>query len=128
MNLELNDIQAEVLTRENPTALDAGALIDAEVFNHRHGPGGYFGDFYEDWIKTCIHRAALECSRCRPLVPTTTYSGVTHWWRSITGSSPSRGSSQASLLSKGGDGVRECSSLGRPARPAPVFPLILMPR
>ena len=52
MNLELNDIQAEVLTRENPTALDAGALIDAEVFNHRHGPGGYFGDFYEDRIKT----------------------------------------------------------------------------
>ena len=36
----------------NPTALDAGALIDAEVFNHRHGPGSYFGDFYEDRIKT----------------------------------------------------------------------------
>jgi hypothetical protein len=35
----------------NPTALDAGALVDAEVFNHRHGPGGYFGDFYEDRIK-----------------------------------------------------------------------------
>ena len=52
MNLELNDIRAEVLTRENPTALYAGALIDAEVFNHRHGPGGYFGDFYEDRIKT----------------------------------------------------------------------------
>jgi hypothetical protein len=36
----------------NPTALDAGALINAEVFNHRIGTGGYFGDFYEDRIKT----------------------------------------------------------------------------
>jgi hypothetical protein len=36
----------------NPTALDAGALIDAEVFNHRIGTGAYFGDFYEDRIKT----------------------------------------------------------------------------
>jgi hypothetical protein len=36
----------------NPTALDAGAFIDAEVFDHRNGPGGYFRDFYEDRIKT----------------------------------------------------------------------------
>jgi hypothetical protein len=36
----------------NPTALDAGALVDAEVFNQRHGADNYFGDFYEDRIKT----------------------------------------------------------------------------
>jgi hypothetical protein len=36
----------------NATALDAGALVDAEVFNHRHGTDSYFGDFYEDRIKT----------------------------------------------------------------------------
>jgi hypothetical protein len=36
----------------NPTALDAGALVDAEIFNQRHGAGNYFGDFYEDRIKT----------------------------------------------------------------------------
>jgi hypothetical protein len=36
----------------NPTALDAGALVDTEVFNQRHGPCSYFGDFYEDRIKT----------------------------------------------------------------------------
>ncbi len=36
----------------NPTALDAGALVNAEVFNQRHGPGSYFEDFYEDRIKT----------------------------------------------------------------------------
>jgi hypothetical protein len=36
----------------NPTALDAGAFVDAEVFNQRHGPGSYFEDFYEDRIKT----------------------------------------------------------------------------
>jgi hypothetical protein len=36
----------------DPTALDAGALVDAEVFNHRHGADNYFGDFYEDRIKT----------------------------------------------------------------------------
>ena len=38
----------------NPTALDAGALVDAKVFNQRHGPGKYFGDFYEGRVKT-IH-------------------------------------------------------------------------
>jgi hypothetical protein len=36
----------------NPTGLDAGAFVDAEVFNQRHGPGSYFEDFYEDRIKT----------------------------------------------------------------------------
>jgi len=36
----------------DPTALDAGALVDAQVFNQRHGPGAYFADFYEDRIKT----------------------------------------------------------------------------
>jgi hypothetical protein len=36
----------------NPTALDAGGLVNAEVFNQRHGPGSYFEDFYEDRIKT----------------------------------------------------------------------------
>jgi len=34
----------------NPTALDAGALID-EVFNPGIETGSYFGDYYEDRIK-----------------------------------------------------------------------------
>jgi len=35
----------------NPSALDAGALID-EVFNPGIESGRYFGDYYEDRIKT----------------------------------------------------------------------------
>jgi hypothetical protein len=57
--LQSTDLSFQMILRllreqgvSNPTALDAGALIDAEVFNHRHGPGSYFGDFYEDRIKT----------------------------------------------------------------------------
>ena len=37
----------------NPTAKDAGALLD-DAFDSRHASDGYFSDFYEDRIKT-IH-------------------------------------------------------------------------
>jgi hypothetical protein len=52
----------------NPTALDAGALVDAEVFNQRHGAGNYFEDFYEDRIKTMHPSSRFGVFAATPLM------------------------------------------------------------
>jgi hypothetical protein len=94
----------------NPTALDAGALID-EVFYPEIETGAYFSQITTRiGSKPCTHRAGLECSRCHRLITAAIFCCIPHWLRSTIGASPSRSSSQATPLNRSGEGVRDRSS------------------